>query len=66
MDGWRHLSQFTLKITIRQILILTILNLYFLCTMKKDLSLGDNITEKLKFDNIENLKALEEPTIKVL
>ena len=30
--------------------------------MKKDLSLG-NITEKLKFDNIENLKALEEPTI---
>ncbi len=30
---------------------------------EKDLSLGDNITEKLKFDNIENLKALEEPTI---
>lgn len=30
---------------------------------EKDLSLGNNITEKLKFDNIENLKALEEPTI---
>ena len=30
---------------------------------EKDLSLGDNISEKLKFDNIENLKALEEPTI---
>ncbi len=60
-NGWMaSFIPFTLKITIRQISYFNDTQLVLSVYNEKDLSLGDNITEKLKFDNIENLKALEE------